>query len=74
MPTIEREVFGMHSQFKDQVFNQAGTSYLVLNGDPQAPEYLLVKAINPAREVLRMHRDEVVRNLQNAGPARAERR
>ena len=63
----------MHSQFKDQVFNKSGTPYLVLNRDPESPEWLWVKAITPDRSVLRMHRDEVVNSLQVAGPAQARR-
>jgi hypothetical protein len=61
----------MHSQFKDQVFRKDGTSYLVLNRDPEAPDWLLVKKISPAREVLRMHRDEVAGSLKSASPLRA---
>ena len=61
----------MHSQFKDQVFNKAGTPYLVLNRDPESPDWLWVKAIAPDRSVLRMHRDEVLGSLQAAGATRA---
>jgi len=64
----------MHSQLKDQVFNKAGTPYLVLHRDPESQDWLWVKAINAERTVLRMHRDEIVASLENPGPARAQRR
>lgn len=61
----------MYSQLTDRVFTRAGTSYLVLHRDTDAPDWLWVKAINPAREVLRMHHDEIQRCLANPAAARA---
>jgi hypothetical protein len=64
----------MHSQFKGQVFRKDGRSYLVLDRDVDSPEWVWVRAISPARERVRMRRDEIAGSLSRAGPAAAERR
>jgi len=53
----------MYTQLKGTLFNKSGTSYLVLNCDGEAAEWFWVRTVNPARELLRMHRDDILKCL-----------
>jgi hypothetical protein len=63
----------MHSQLKGQVFRKGSTSYLVLERDVESAEWFWVRAINPARERMRMHRDEIAGSLVSVAPSPAGR-
>jgi hypothetical protein len=64
----------MNAQLKGQVIRVSGTSYLVLDNDAGSPDWFWVRSIDPARQRVRMHRDEISRSLQAMAPARAARR
>ena len=49
----------MPRRFKGEIFRQSGVSYLVVGHDREQPDMLLVKTVNPARELKRMHKTAV---------------
>ncbi len=49
----------MPRRFKGEIFRQSGVSYLVVGHDREQPDMLLVKTVNPARELKRMHKAAV---------------
>jgi hypothetical protein len=60
----------MYTQLKGMLFNRSGTSYLILNGDGDAAEWFWVRTVNPSRQLLRMHRDDILSclpELQTSG-------
>lgn len=49
----------MPRRYKGEIFRQSGVSYLVVGQDREQPDMLVVKTVDPAREVRRMHKTAV---------------
>ncbi len=49
----------MSKRYKGEIFKQSGTSYLVVDHDQDHADMLLVKSVNPTRELKRMHKTAV---------------
>jgi len=50
----------MYTQLMGRVFNKSGMSYLVLNHDGDSVDWLWVRTVNAQRQLVRMHRDEIM--------------
>jgi hypothetical protein len=61
--TASREQRTVYTQLLGRVFNRAGTNYLVLTHDSEAPDWLWVRSVNARRERVRLHRDDILRCL-----------